>query len=195
MRVASTPAMVLVFAIAGFGLTGISKAGPSFNSDRAELASLSQEAGAALHRGLANMHLMLESLELGKPEQAQDRRTEALKDFAVAIDRFQQISDKAPNQKLVFDPRTDVEKQAVESLAPALKHRNITVPITEKELAQLARRIVEDFRAALAESPRFDKSSSRAYGYFQTLFREEGFLLNVGIDASIIWSMQGRGAR
>ena len=187
MRIKSSWAIV---AIGVFGSIRIGDAGPSFNSDRAELAGLSRDAGAALQRGLANMHLMLEALELGKPEQAQERRADALKDFNAAIVDFEQISEKAPNQKLVLEPRSDVEKQAAESLGPALKRRNMPVPGTEKELAQLAVKVVTDFRSAVAESPRFDKSSSRAFGYFQKLFREEGFLLNVGINASVIWSMQ-----
>lgn len=78
------------------------------------------------------MHLMLESLELDNPQQAEQRRADALKEFELAVKSFQKISEMAPKQKLVFDPRTDAEKLAVESFAPALKRRNMEVPATEK---------------------------------------------------------------
>jgi len=193
MRIAGR--YIASLSLVAISFTTICSAGPGFNSERRELALLSRDAGAALQRGLANMHLMLESLELDNPQQAEQRRADALKEFELAVKSFQKISEMAPKQKLVFDPRTDAEKLAVESFAPALKRRNMEVPATEKELAQLAEKLVSDFRSTVAESPRFDKNSRRAYGYFQTLFRDEGFLLNVGINASIIWSIQEAGPR
>jgi hypothetical protein len=63
-------------------------------------------------------------------------------------------------------------------------------PKTERDLAQLAVTLVVGLRAAIADSPPFDKTSIRAYAYFQKLFQQEGFLLNVGIYASVIWAMQ-----
>src|SRR6266851_3540215 len=103
------------------------------------------------------------------------------------------MAEQAPQQKLALDPHTDEEKAAVAALtSTALKRRlGIESPQTEKYLAQLATRIVSDFRPAVAGTQRFDKTSTRAYAYFQKLFREEGFLLNVGIDVSLIWAMQG----
>ena len=175
------------------------KAGPSFNSNRAELASLSRDAGAALHKGLANVHLMEQSLEEENPSQAEERRAEALKSLDLAISKLEQITAKAPAQNLVLNPNTDEEKAAVGALAPAaLKRRGIeSPPRTEKDLAQLATKLVSGFRAAVADSQRFDKTSTRvdrantkAYAYFQRLFREEAFLLNVGVSVSLIWAMQ-----
>jgi len=169
------------------------QAGPSFNSNRKEMAALSRDAGAALQRALADIHLMLESLELVKPEEAQGRRADALKNLDLAIDSFKRISEKAPQQNLVLDPHTEEEKVAVGWLAPAaLKRRGIDPPQTEKDLALLATKLVSDFRDVVAGSKRFDKTSTQAFAYFQKLFREEGFLLNLGVSASVIWAMQDK---
>jgi len=193
MRLRTLLALGIVLLLGAGG-----KAGPSFNSNRAELASLSRDAGAALHKGLANVHLMVQSLEEENPAQAEERRAEALKSLDLAINKLEQIAAKAPAQNLVLNPNTDEEKAAVGALAPApLKRRGIESPRTEKDLAQLATRLVSSFRAAVADSQRFDKTSTRvdrantkAYAYFQKLFREEAFLLNVGVSVSLIWAMQ-----
>jgi hypothetical protein len=171
-------------------LAAVAWAGPSFNSDRKELAEQSRQAGAALHQALADVHLMLEYLELGQIEKAERRRQDALETLDSAIDRYKQLAEKAPRQKLITDPHTDLEKAAVESLPRALRTRNLEMPATEQQLAQLAESLVWEFRKALSNSPRFDKTTLRAYAYFERLLREEGFLLNVGIYASVIWSMQ-----
>jgi hypothetical protein len=182
-RTVPTLGLTLLFATIG-------SAGPSYNSNRKELASLSRDAGAALHRALSDIHLMLESLEQVNPGLAEQRRSDALKNLDTAIGNFKQISEKAPEQKLIMEPHTNLEKNAVESLPQALKRRGIEFPHTEKELAQVATKLVSDFRTTVADSKRFDKTSTRAYAYFQKLFREEGFLLYVGLSVSLIWDMQ-----
>jgi hypothetical protein len=171
-------------------LVPTAKAGPSFNSDAKELAEHSRTAGAALHMALADMHLMLRSLELDMPDQAELKREEALKNLDSAIENYNWIAEKAPRQPLVIEPHTYLERLAVQSLPQALERRGIEFPRTEKDLAILAAMVVKHFRSTIANSPRFDKTSAKAYTYFHSIFREEGFLLNVGIYASVIWEMQ-----
>src|ERR1700733_8822185 len=123
-------------------------AGPSFNSNSKALATLSSEGGAELHGALANVHLMLQFLEQGKPEEAQQSKAEAAKGLANTMEIFRNISSMAPKQPLVIQPKTDLEKRCIESLRQALKARDIPFPETEQDLARVAVRLVSDFQKA-----------------------------------------------
>ncbi len=179
-----------LWAVGIFFVPVVCRGEVTFNTNRKELASLSRTAGAELQGALANIHLMLQFLEQGKPEEAQKSRLDATKTLTAAIKDFAQIADRAPQQPLIIKPQSELAARAIESLTQVLKTRNIPFPKTERELGQLAIRLVADLQNALDAGQRFGPNNKRDRTYFEKLFREEGDLLNIGLFCSVIWDQQ-----
>lgn len=162
-------------------------AGPTFNSDRKELDKLSANAGAELHRGFQKFHEMLMYLELKETQHATDSKAAALQHFNESIVLFKKVSETAPNQKIIYKPKDDREKDALASFQNRLKELGIAEPTTEKQLAELAVTTVTDHLYALEKSS--FKATKADYPPLRKVLRSQALLLDLGILTSIVWTL------
>lgn len=173
---------------ASLGLHAI--AGPSFNSDRDELAQLSSEAGAELHVAFARFHDMLQFLERRDIGRANEAKADALKHFKASTAKFEKVAETAPNQKIVFTPKSPGDEAALAAFKRRLVEQKIDIPSTERELAKLAVKAVGEHTAVLEK---FSFRATKAdYAMLREVLKSQAIVLDLGILSSIVWTVSVR---
>lgn len=180
----------LLLSVVLFLITGYSSAGPSFNSNREELAAISVKAGGQVQKGLAAFHEMLYQLEYKRLDAVEIERSNTIQRFNEALGTFEQLADRAPNQALVLDTETEDVRRAVARLRQRLNEHSIEFPETEKELARVAIDVVNIFLNRLQET-KLDGSTNDHHELWETI-QVEAFLEEVGILVSIAWAASSR---
>ncbi|AZD54099.1 hypothetical protein [Pseudomonas chlororaphis] len=176
------------FCIVLAGLASLqATAGPSFDADRKGLEKLSANAGAELHRGLQKFHEMLMYLELQDTLHATEAKAAALEHFNESVALYKKVTASAPEQKILYQPRDDSEKEAIAAFQNRLKELDIAVPGTEKQLANLAVTVVTRHIHALERSS--FKATRADYSPLRKTLRSQALLLDLGILSSIVWSL------
>ena len=173
---------------ASLGLHAI--AGPSFNPDRDELAQLSGEAGAELHVAFARFHDMLQFLERRDVGRANEAKADALKHFKTSATTFEKVAETAPNQKIVFIPKSPGDEAALDAFKRRLAEQKIPIPSTERELAKLAVKAVSE-HAAVLEKSNF-RATKADYAMLREVLKSQAIVLDLGILSSIVWTVSVR---
>ncbi|MGC5704075.1 hypothetical protein J4P02_28125 [Pseudomonas sp. NFXW11] len=192
MRLIKCLLLILLAGLASLQAT----AGPSFNSDRETLAKGSDQAGAELHRGFQAFHEMLMYLELRDSDNASKAKALALQHFNQSVVLFKKVSTDAPEQKIVYQPGTDEEKDAIEAFQNRLKELDLATPSTEKQLAELAVTAITR-HIQIMEKTSF-KRTKADYPALRKVLRSQALLLDLGILTSIVWTLsvdQSEGTR
>ncbi|OLF54462.1 hypothetical protein [Pseudomonas chlororaphis] len=183
MRLINCLFLVLLTGLASLQAT----AGPSFNSDREALAKGSDLAGAELHRGFQAFHEMLMYLELGETDNANKSKALALQHFNESVVLFKKVSAEAPEQKIVYQPSTNEEKDVIGAFQGRLKELGLAEPATEKQLAELAVTAITRHIQVLEKSS--FKRSKADYPVLRKALRSQALLLDLGILTSIVWTL------
>jgi hypothetical protein len=185
MQLKSFALLVLQSALVAAG--GVANAGPSFNSDRAGLVQASEAAGAELQRGFAQFHEMLRCLELHDQKCVDTARQGSLASFDKATGLFAEVAAKAPKQSLVMNPASDQEKEALESFRSLLQRREIPFPATERDLAEIAVKLVQQHSELLRKAT--FKGTKADYPTLRRVLSSQGAVLDIGILSSITWTI------
>ncbi|AZE48196.1 hypothetical protein C4K04_2523 [Pseudomonas chlororaphis] len=176
------------FCIVLAGLLSLqASAGPSFDADRKGLEKLSTSAGAELHRGLQKFHEMLMYLELRDTLHATEAKAAALEHFNESAALYKKVTASAPEQKILYQPRDDSEKEAIAAFQNRLQELDIALPGTEKQLANLAVTVVTRHIHVLERSS--FKATRADYPSLRKALRSQALLLDLGILSSIVWSL------
>lgn len=178
---------LLLLQATALAIGSAAHAGPSFNSDREGLVKLSEAAGAELQRGFSQFHEMLRCMELHDPKCVDDARQRSLASFDKAATLFEDVAADAPKQKLVMNPTSDEEKQALASLQSLLQQREIPFPATEQALAEIAVKLVRQ-HAELLRKANF-KGTKADYPLLRRVLSSQGAVLDIGILSSIAWTI------
>lgn len=170
--------------------SGAMLGGPSFNAKGPELARLSQQAGGQLHLAFSEFHNMLSLIELADLESARLALGRSVGQLDEALNLYREMVRSAPRQELVLPQEgalNEDQRRAITILRDVLSRRDIAFPSTERDLAELAVRFVSGFREQLSlfEVTETDDDLEQ----YRRLFSNQALLLNVGVLASIVWSL------
>jgi hypothetical protein len=174
--------IALLIATNNFGVTG-----PYFNTPRREIDGESREAVKQLSDARIQIIQMLTDLDMGQLERARGERVQALKLLDVAVNLFQDIETKVPNQPLKVSPRSEDEKQIVSEFSQELAKRKFEFPKTEKELARLSVTVVKGYMIDIQKA-NLDGFPKNWKGVRQIILSEVN-LLTVGNLVSIVWTI------
>jgi hypothetical protein len=173
--------------LAALAFTASAFAGASFNTNRDELDARSREAGDQLQQAVQLTHGIFRALEKKSNAGAAQQTQQAIDAFDGARRKYQGLVEQTPMQPLRLDPDTSESKQALEDLHRYCAMARLDFPKTERDLANVAVRIVENHIKVLS-SMKFSGTPSD-YGPIRALLRSESFVMEVGIVTSIVWTI------
>lgn len=100
---------------------------------------------------------------------------------------FNKVSTDAPEQKIIYQPGTDEEKDAIDAFQNRLKELDLTTPTTEKQLAELAVTAIT-WHIQIMEKTSF-KRTKTDYPALRKVLRSQALLLDLGILTSMVWPL------
>lgn len=162
-------------------------AGASFNTDRDELDARSRDAGDQLQQAVQLTHGIFRALEKKNSAGVGQQTQQAIDAFDGARKKYQELAEQTPLQPLRFEPDTSEAKQALDDLHRYCAMARLDFPKTERDLANVAVRILENHVKVL-RSMKFSGTPSD-YGPIRVLLRSESFVMEVGIVTSIVWTI------
>jgi hypothetical protein len=146
-------------------------------------------AAATLNEALSSLHLMYAAVERKQGDLFQRHREMALKQLTSSLEQFQGIENQVPTRELKISPKTDIEKETIESfLKYALPAHKIAPPKTERELVHVAVVLISALRNRLEKND--VKPGSDDWRPVRELIRIQLDLAGAGLAVSLIFSPQ-----
>ncbi|AXK56912.1 MULTISPECIES: hypothetical protein [Pseudomonas] len=107
----------------------------------------------------------------------------ALQHVNQSVVPFNKVSTDAPEQKIVYQPGTDEEKDAIDAFQSRLKEPELTTSTTEKPLAELAVTAITRYIQIM------EKTSFKRTKADYPALRKVLLLLDLSILTSMVWSL------
>jgi RecA/RadA recombinase len=159
--------------------------GPYFNSYRTEVDSLSREAVRLLGEARKATIDMFHDLDVEDRKAADDHRKAALSALASARQLFEDLAAKVGDRVLVMKPASADEQLVLAQFRAALEKHKIPFPTTERQLANIAIVVVDNYGRTIARA-NLD-GFPRNWKGVREIILSEIVLLDVGNLVSVVW--------
>src|SRR5687767_698061 len=120
--------LVAALAVTSSFLQPVATGGPSFNTDRKDLREQSRKAGELLQQSFSLYHGMLAALEADKVSEVQELQQKVLQTLEQALKEYRALEELAPKQRLVLEPRNELDREVLSRLRQRLETRKVSFP-------------------------------------------------------------------
>ena len=145
-------------------------------------------AAADLNEALSSIHLMYAALERKDTAAFKKHRESAMKLLSSSEGRFRDIEKQMPNRDFKASPKTELEKETINTFFnyTVPRYKTISQVKTEQDLIHVAVVIVNSINARLAKDD--IKPGSQDWRPVREIIRMQLDLTGAGLAASLIFS-------